>query len=61
MTLKRSRPVLRGLVGSNAHLATRLTFAVQPPYARVTCEMTEESERMSCPSPAGESRRLGVS
>src|SRR5450755_1531862 len=29
------------------------TFAVQPPYARVTREMTEESERMSCPSPAG--------
>ncbi len=29
------------------------TFSVQPPYARVTREMTEESERMFCPSPAG--------
>ena len=29
MTLKRSRPVLRGLVGSNAHLATRLYSFVQ--------------------------------
>ena len=44
MTLKRSRPVLRGLVGSNAHLATRLTFSVKPPYALVAAEMTEESQ-----------------
>ncbi len=29
MTLKRSRPVLRGLVGSNAHPATRLYGFVQ--------------------------------
>jgi putative transposase len=29
MTLKRSRPVLSGLVGSNAHPATRLSSFVQ--------------------------------
>jgi|SRR5450755_1449350 len=40
--------------------ARRFHLCGATPYALVTHEMTEESERMVCISPAGESRRLGV-